>query len=135
MTGERAPRGPNFRLYIVVGLAMVGITFVLASTGPSPEVKTTGSIERFGGVCLQLERWGMFGWDILGQTYSEADVERVRWNSPPTSNPPCEALPDAARLIFLHEGAAPDVYRICGLADELGCIEFELTEFAGPPPS
>jgi len=32
------------------------------------------SVTRSGGVCLQLEQWGLFGWVIRGQTYTESDL-------------------------------------------------------------
>ena len=126
MTEERGPYRPNIRLYLVVFVLIVIVTIVLASTGPSPTTQSTGTVARMGGVCLQLERWGLFGWDILGQSYSAADLADTTWHSPPVTNPPCEIVEEAEQLVQLPLGAPPDVYRVCGLADERGCLEFEL---------
>ena len=105
----------------------------MSLTGPRPETESSGLIARTGGVCLQLERWGMFGWVIGGQTYSETDVTNGVWHSQPSSNPPCEAAPEADYEIRLPPDAAPDVYRLCGLADERGCLEFILDPTVGSP--
>lgn len=101
---------------------------VMATTGPRAGTETTGLITRTGGVCLQLEQWGLFGWVIVGQTYSEADASEGTWNTPPRASPPCEDVPEAEYAIMLPREASPDVYRLCGLADEAGCLTFSLVE-------
>lgn len=126
MTSEPGSYRPNIRLYILVAIAVVVTTIVLASTGPTPATQSTGTVSRLGGVCLQLERWGLFGWDIIGQSYSVADVEDGRWHLPPTTSPPCEVVEDQEYVVLLPDGALPDSYRVCGLADEQGCLEFQL---------
>ena len=126
MTSEPGPYRPNIKLYILVGLLIVVTTIFLASTGPSPTTESTGSVTRLGGVCLQLERWGLFGWDIIGQSYSEADVEDGRWHLPPTTNPPCEIVEEQEFVVLLPEDAPLDSYRVCGLADDRGCLEVQL---------
>ena len=126
MGPEDARRRPNPRVYIAVGVLMVALMILMASTGPEPEVEVEGSLTRVGGTCLQLEQWALFGWDIVGQTYSASDVEKANWYTPPSSNPPCDDAPEAEYLITLPADSDPDVYRVCGLADERGCIEFTL---------
>ncbi|HSJ82237.1 MAG TPA: hypothetical protein VLA91_00320 [Acidimicrobiia bacterium] len=112
---------------VVVALAAVAVIFVMAFTGPSPETEVTSSVTRSGGVCLQLEQWGLFGWVIRGQTYTETDLAEANWHTPASSNPPCEQAPIAEQEVRLPDGAAPDTYRLCGLADDLGCLQFGFT--------
>lgn len=133
MDPKESVRRPNPRIYIGVGLAIVALTIVMATTGPRPETEMTGLMRRLGGACLQLEQWGLFGWDIIGQTYSVSDVRDANWHSPPLTNPPCDTVPEAEYLIRMPLNARPDVYRICGLADDRACIEFTMTEFVGTP--
>jgi hypothetical protein len=130
---QRGGRRINVRLYIGVGLAIAATTVVLASTGPRPEREMTGTINREGGACLQLERWGLFGWDIIGQTYSVTDVRDANWHSPPALNPPCDVVPEAIYKVRMPLDARPAVFRICGLADEKACLEFTMVEFVGTP--
>jgi hypothetical protein len=112
---------------VVIALAAVAVILVMAFTGPSPETEVTSSVTRSGGVCLQLEQWGLFGWVIRGQTYTEPDLAEANWHTPASSNPPCERVAIAEQEVRLPDGAAPDVYRLCGLADDLGCLEFGFT--------
>lgn len=112
---------------MVIALAAMAVILLMAFTGPSPETQVSASITRTGGVCLQLEQWGLFGWVIRGQTYTESDLAEASWHTPPSSNPPCEQAPIAEREVRLPDGAAPDVYRLCGLADDLGCLQFGFT--------
>ena len=111
----------------------MAVIVLMSITGPRPETESSGVITRAGGVCLQLERWGLFGWAIGGQTYSEADIANGDWHQPPSSNPPCEDAPEADYEVSLPPDAAPDVYRLCGLADERGCIEFTLLPAEATP--
>lgn len=114
----------RLRVILVVAAAVVVVVF-MAFTGPRPETEVdTAIVTRAGGVCLQLEQWGLFGWVIRGQTYTEADLSGANWRTPPASNPPCEEVATAEREVRLPNGAAPDVYRLCGLADDLGCLQF-----------
>lgn len=115
-------------------MAAVILISLMSFTGPRPETESSGVITRTGGVCLQLERWGLFGWVIGGQTYSESDITSGNWHRPPSSSPPCEETPEAEHEISLPPDAASDVYRLCGLADERGCLEFILTPEAAPEP-
>ena len=112
----------------VTGIAVTAIALiaVMSFTGPDPETDTSGPIVRRGGVCLQLEQWGLFGWVIVGQSHTEADIEEANWHTPPSSSPPCQEVVDNERDISLPSDLGPDVYRLCGLADSLGCLEFTL---------
>ena len=73
-----------------------------------------------------MEQWGLFGWVIVGQSHTEADIEEANWHTPPSSSPPCQEVVDNERDISLPSDLGPDVYRLCGLADSLGCLEFTL---------
>ena len=117
----------RLRVIAVVAAAVVVVVF-MAFTGPRPDTEVaTAIVTRSGGVCLQLEQWGLFGWVIRGQTYTEADLSGANWHTPPASNPPCEDTPTAEREVRLPDGAVPDVYRLCGLADDLGCRQFSFS--------
>jgi hypothetical protein len=120
---------------VVVVLAAVAVILVMAFTGPNPETEVASSVTRNGGVCLQLEQWGLFGWVIRGQIYTESDLAEANWHTPASSNPPCERAPVAEQEVRLPDDAAPDVYRLCGLADDLGCLQFGFTpgEAGGAP--
>ena len=118
---------------IGIAVAVLVLTVIMTFTGPDPQVEATGEITRVGGVCLQMEQWGMFGWVIVGQTYSEQDIARAEWRTPPSSNPPCENTPEVEQRINLPADAVPDVYRICGLADELECLTFTLAQPEATP--
>ena len=110
---------------IGIGLAAVAVILLMAVTGPRPPTQvTTATVTRTGGVCLQLEQWGLFGWVIRGQSHTASDTAEGVWHTPPSPNPPCEDAPIGEQEVRLPEGAAPDVYRVCGLADDLGCLEF-----------
>jgi hypothetical protein len=120
---------------VVIAVAAAAVILLMAFTGPNPETQVTSSVTRTGGVCLQLEQWGIFGWVIRGQVYTGSDLADSDWHTPASSNPPCEQAPIAEQEVSLPEGAAPDVYRLCGLADDLGCLQFGFTpaEAAGAP--
>ena len=114
----------------VIGIvvAAVAVISLMAFTGPRPDTEVSSPvITRTGGVCLQLEQWGLFGWVIRGQTYTGSDLAGANWRTPASSNPPCEEAPTAAQEVRLPDGAGPDVYRLCGLADDLGCLQFRFT--------
>jgi hypothetical protein len=118
---------------IGIGLTAVVLIGVMALTGPRPETEMTGLIRRMGGACVQLEQWGLFGWVIVGQSYSVSDILDGDWHTPPSSNPPCEDVPEAAYLVRMPLEAAPDVYRLCGLADDWGCLEFTMIPLERTP--
>jgi hypothetical protein len=119
---------------IAVLVAAAAVIPLMAFTGPRPETEISSPmITRSGGVCLQLEQWGLFGWVIRGQTYTESDLVEANWRTPPSSNPPCEQVPTAEQVVRLPEDAPPDVYRLCGLADDLGCVPFGLTPAQAAP--
>ncbi len=113
---------------IIVGILIVGLVVVMATTGPRPEVEASGSVAREGGVCLQLEQWGLFGWVIVGQTYTQTDVTEGNWHTPPASNPDCEQVANADYEITLPSPSPSDVYRICGLDDNQPCLDFNLVD-------
>jgi hypothetical protein len=116
------------RLRIVVtALAAAAVVLLMAFTGPNPETQVTSTVTRTGGVCLQLEQWGLFGWVIRGQVYTESDLANSDWHTPASSSPPCEQAPIAEQEVRLPASADPDVYRVCGLADDLGCLQFGFT--------
>lgn len=120
---------------IGIALAVAAVVAVMAFTGPNPETRvSTAVVTRDGGVCLQLEQWGMFGWVIRGQTYTASDVAGGNWHTRASTNPPCESVDPARQEVRLPDAAAPDVYRLCGLADELGCVQFRFTPAAAVGP-
>lgn len=119
-------------------LAVAGLTgalfVVLVLTGPRIEAEASGPVRRTGGVCLQLERWGLFGWNVVGQTYRVIDVRRGTW-SPRQEPPPCaESIPEQAYMIRLPDDTPTGRYRICGLNDDEPCLEFRKIEFVPGPP-
>lgn len=79
-----------------------------------------------------MERWDLFGWNVVGQTYTVDDTRTGTWH-PPVENPPCMELADRQILVRLPPDAPSDVYRLCGLADERACIEFRKVPFEGTP--
>lgn len=85
-----------------------------------------------GGPCLQLERWDLFGWNVVGQTYSIVDTRTGAWHAP-VADPPCVELSDREILVRLPIDSSFDIYRLCGLADEQRCIEFRRVPFEGTP--
>ena len=118
---------------ILAGSALVvALLVVLATTGPRPETEISGSIRRFGGVCLQLERWDLFGWRVIGQTHTVSDTQNGVWHKA-SDRPPCAAVPNQTYLVRMPFEAPNDTYRICGLADEQPCVEFSRVPFVGSP--
>jgi len=105
----------------IAGLA-AGVAVLLALTGPRVEEEVVSSVTRPGGVCLQLERWGLFGWRIVGQTHSVSDMQASAW-SPPVDDPPCADVEERSYLVRVFD-QPPGIYRLCGLADDNGCLEF-----------
>lgn len=127
MPGRRA-------LLLAVAGLMGALLAVLLLTGPRIEAEESGPIRRSGSVCLQLERWGVFGWAVVGQTYGVTDVRRGNWTSP-QEPPPCdESVPEQAYMVRLPDHTPTGRYRICGLNDEEPCLEFRKIEFVPGPP-
>ncbi len=107
----------------IAGLA-VGIAVVLALTGPRVDDEVASSVRRAGGVCLQLEHWGLFGWRIVGQTHTVSDMQSSSWK-PPVDDPPCDDVAERDYLVRVFDQPS-GVYRLCGLADDHDCVEFRL---------
>jgi hypothetical protein len=116
----------------VAGLA-VAIVVVLAATGPRLEQEASGPIRRYGGACLQLERWGLLGWRALGQSYTVADIRDGTWHEL-QEPPPCAPVPDQTYMVRPPSDAPTGSYRICGLSDDEPCLEFRRIEFIPGPP-
>ena len=116
-------------------VALLALFVVLSSTGPVTEGELTGNFRRLGGPCLELERWGLFGWDTVGQTHSLTQLTNGNWQ-PPQADPPCQDVEDQLILVRMPLEAPDDTYRICGLADDRACITFSLVKFesTGPGP-
>jgi hypothetical protein len=108
-------------IFAVAGLT-VGIVSLLAITGPTVEQEVASSVRRTGGVCLELERWTLMGWSAVGQTHTVRDMQSSSWQ-PPVADPPCASVPERDYLVRVFE-QPPGVYRLCGLADDNGCVDF-----------
>lgn len=111
---------------------VVALLVVLATTGPRPETEISGSIRRIGGVCLQLDRWDLFGWRVVGQTHTVSDIQNGRWHKT-SDSPACAPVLKQNYLVRMPFDAPNDTYRICGLADEQPCVEFRRVPFEGSP--
>ena len=119
------------RLVALAALA-AGLIGFLALTGPSPDLEVSGTVRRFGGVCLELERWNLFGWRLVGQAHSVSDMQNGVWH-PATAEPPCVEVEHREYLVRPPFDAPNGIYRLCGLADEEPCIEFRRVPFRGTP--
>lgn len=128
----RARRAP---LLGIVGLAVALLVF-LGATGPQIEAEASGPIRRSGGACLQLERWGLFGWSVVGQAYGVGDARDGVWYEPQDPAPCDEELPEQIYMVRPPADAPTGKYRICGLDDGEECLEFRRVEFSpdGPGP-
>ena len=111
---------------------MAGFLLLLATTGPNPDTVVSGTIRRFGGVCLELEKWRLFGWGVVGHTYTVADTQNGIWREP-IDNPPCADVREQFYLVRPPFDAPDGTYRICGLVDEQPCVEFSRVPFVGSP--
>lgn len=108
---------------------VAGLGLVLSATGPAPELEASNVIRRDGGVCLSLERWGLFGWSPVGQTHTILESQQATWH-PPGTEPECQDVPDQTYLIRLPVGGSDGVYRLCGLgSDDHSCVEFRRVPF------
>ena len=125
----------RLKLLIAGVLALVAFLALMSLAGaPRPEEEASGIVRRQGGACVELERWGLFGWRTTHQAYSITDVVYARWHRPVTE-PPCDATDNqASRLIRVPLDTTPGVYRICGLDDERGCVEFRMVPFEPGQP-
>lgn len=123
------------RLLIGAGVGLLALLVLLSSTGPNPETELTGNFRRMGGPCLELEQWGLFGWSAIGQTSTLTQATSGDWQEP-SADLGCSDVDDSLILVRMPLNAAPDSYRICGLADDRACITFSLVEFesTGPGP-
>jgi hypothetical protein len=113
--------GRGRRVLAVAGL-IAGLALFLTLTAPRVDDEVDAAVRRTGGVCLELERWTLLGWSTVGQTHTVEDIRRSRWG-PAVSDPPCAAVPERAYLIRVF-AEPPGIYRLCGLADDHGCLQF-----------
>lgn len=120
------------RRLVVLGVAIGALLLLLVSTGPRPADEYSGVVRRLGGACLQLERWDLFGWSVVGQTFTIDDTRTGAWKVP-VPDPPCRELSDRQILVRLPRDAPDGVYRLCGLADDRACMEFRRVPFEGTP--
>lgn len=120
------------RRLLIAGVTLAALLLLLSSTGPRPTEEHSGTLRRLGGPCLELERWALFGWSVVGQTFSIDDTRTGTWHVA-VADPPCVELSDREILVRLPSDAPEDVYRLCGLADDRACVEFRKVPFEGTP--
>lgn len=108
-------------LLAVVGLT-AGLAALLLLTTPTVSLEVTGLVRRIGGVCLQLETWTPFGWKVAGQTHSVEDAQGSVWRDP-VDDPNCASVPERQYLVRVFD-QPQGIYRLCGLADDRGCLTF-----------
>jgi hypothetical protein len=68
----------------------------------------------------------MAGWRTVGQTHTVQDIRRSVWR-PTVPDPPCAPVPERDYLVRVFS-EPPGIYRLCGLADDNGCLEFRRAE-------
>lgn len=119
-------RGRGRQVLAVAGIA-AGLVVIMAVTAPRVEEEVDAAVRRAGGVCLQLERWTLLGWTTVGQAHTVPDIRKSVWR-PAVADPPCASVPERHYLVRVF-AEPPGIYRLCGLADDNGCIEFRR---AGP---
>lgn len=119
------------RLLIGSGIGLVALVILLSFTGPEGEVEISGNVRRLGGPCLELERWGLFGWVVVGQTFTITQVTSGSWQEP-VDNPACSDVGESLLLVRMPLNVEPDTYRICGLADERDCLTVDVVPFESP---
>jgi hypothetical protein len=105
----------------VAGLA-VGLAVFLALTAPPVDLEIDAAVQRTGGVCLELERWTLFGWNKVGQTHTVEDIRKSFWRQA-AADPPCADVPERDYLVRVFT-QPPGIYRLCGLVDDNACIRF-----------
>ncbi|HEX6221265.1 MAG TPA: hypothetical protein VF115_09240 [Acidimicrobiia bacterium] len=118
--------GPRHRVLAAAGLA-AGLVVILAVTAPPVDEEIDAAVQRAGGVCLELQRWTIFGWSTVGQTHTVGHIRKSNWR-PAVPDPPCAQVPERDYLVRVFTEPA-GIYRLCGLADDNGCVEFKR---AGP---
>lgn len=109
-------------LILAVAALAAALVVFLASTGPRPSIEAASSVRRFGGVCLELERWSLLGWDVYGQTHTVRHMQDSDWQ-PTTRDPPCATVEQRSYLVRVFD-VPTGTYRLCGLADDGPCVEF-----------
>ena len=119
-------------LAAAVAALSVGVFAVLALTGPRPDIEVSGTIRRAGGVCLELSRWSLLGWSVVGQTRSISDIQDGNWRNP-MPDPDCAEIPEREYLVRIFNQPY-GTYRMCGLADDAGCVVFRRVPFTRPGP-
>ncbi len=117
---------------VAAAALVVGLLTLLSLTGPQPDLTVSGTVRRFGGVCLELERWGLTGWRLVGQSHTVSDIQNGVWH-PRAESPPCAQVQHREYLIRPPFDAPNGVYRLCGLDDERPCVEFRRVPFQGTP--
>ncbi len=125
--------GRATRRLLAGAVAIAGLFLLLSLTGPNPDEEASGSVHRLGGACLTLQEWGLFGWTVVGETYTIADAQNGRWHIP-TKPPPCQDVPVQTYLIRLPFDGPEGTYRICGLADDEPCVNVRRVPFDPGPP-
>ena len=123
----------SLRALTGAGIGVVALFALLAVTGPNPETEMSYTIHRMGGPCLQLEKWGLFGWDVIGHTSRLTQVTEGDWQRPGVESD-CQDIDDRLILVRLPPDATPGSYRICGLADDLPCMTVRAVPFEGTGP-
>jgi len=123
---------PRLKKILAGSALVVALLVFLATTGPRPQIEVSGSIRRLGGVCLELERWDLFGWRVVGQTLTVSDTQDGVWRER-SDRTPCATVPEQNYLVRMPFDAPSDTYRICGLADEQPCVEFRRVPFESSP--
>ncbi len=127
----------NGRKRIVIGslFGVVALLALLAFTGPTTDREISGVVQRLGGPCLTLERWGLFGWAPIGRTTDLPQATRGVWRDF-ENQAACEDIVDSVILLRMPIGVEPGVYRICGTADDLACLIVRVVPFEsdGPGP-
>jgi hypothetical protein len=113
--------GVGSRVMAVAGLA-AGLALFLAVTTPPVDEEIDSSVRWRGGVCLQLERWTLFGWDTVGHTHTVEDTRKSNWK-PAAADPPCADVPERDYLIRVFT-EPPGIYQLCSLVDDDACIQF-----------
>jgi hypothetical protein len=117
--------GRGHRVLAVAGLA-AGLAVFLAVTEPPVDGEIDAAAQRAGGVCLELERWTLFGWSTVGQAHTVEHIRKSSWQ-PAVQDPPCAQVPEREYLVRVFT-EPPGIYRLCGLADDNGCIQFRRAE-------
>ena len=117
--------GRRRRVLAAAGLA-VGLAVILAVTAPPVDQEIDAAVRRAGGVCLELQRWTLFGWSTVGQTHTVDHIRKSNWRRA-VPDPPCVLVAEREYLVRVFT-EPPGIYRLCGLADDNGCIQFRRAE-------